>query len=101
MKVKLIKCLILTSIIASAVLQMPTYFIPLLILDTVVPLKQFLTNNHQLVVPVTTFLLLISFGIGLPPAKGLFPQFSSIDADDVEEQFRGLGYEEFYYNKGL
>jgi hypothetical protein len=54
-----------------------------------------------LVVPVTTFLLLISFGIGLPAAVGLFPQVSSIDAEDAEEQFRGLGYEEFYYNKGL
>ena len=80
---------------------MPTYFIPPLILDTVVPLKQFLTDNPQLVVPVTTFLLLISFGIGLPAAVGLFPQVSSIDAEDAEEQFRGLGYEEFYYNKGL
>ncbi|KAL7432867.1 hypothetical protein ACHAXM_003289 [Skeletonema potamos] len=86
---------------SRAVLQMPTYFIPPLILDTVTPLKQFLMDNPAMVVPVTTFLLLVSFGIGLPAAVGLFPQVSSIKAEDVEEKFRGLGFEEFYYNKGL
>lgn len=86
---------------SRAVLQMPTYFIPPLLLDTVTPLKQFLIDNSLMVVPVTTFLLLVSFGIGLPAAVGLFPQVSSIKVEDVEEKFRGLGYEEFYYNKGL
>lgn len=86
---------------SRAVLQMPTYFIPPLLLDTVTPLKQFLMDHSLMVVPVTTFLLLVSFGIGLPAAVGLFPQVSSIKAEDVEEKFRGLGYEEFYYNKGL
>lgn len=86
---------------SRAVLQMPTYFIPPLLLDTVTPLKQFLMDNSLMVVPVTTFLLLVSFGIGLPAAVGLFPQVSSITAEDVEEKFRDLGYDEFYYNKGL
>jgi hypothetical protein len=86
---------------SRAVLQMPTYFIPPLILDTFTPLKQFLMDNPAMVVPVTTFLLLVSFGIGLPAAVGLFPQVSSIKSEDVEEKFRGLGYEEFFYNKGL
>mmetsp|Transcript_37609 Transcript_37609/g.81198 ORF Transcript_37609/g.81198 Transcript_37609/m.81198 type:complete len:475 (-) Transcript_37609:27-1451(-) len=86
---------------SRAILQMPTYFIPPLILETVVPLKHFLSDNPLMVVPITTFLLLISFGIGLPCAVGIFPQVSSIKADEVEEKFRGLGYTEFYYNKGL
>jgi hypothetical protein len=86
---------------SRAVLQMPTYFIPPLILDTVTPLKQFLVDNPVMVVPVTTFLLLVSFGIGLPAAVGLFPQVSSISTKDVEEKFQGLGYEELFYNKGL
>ncbi len=86
---------------SRAVLQMPTYFIPPLILDTVTPLKQFLVDNPAMVVPVTTFLLLVSFGIGLPAAVGLFPQVSSINTKDVEEKFQGLGYEELFYNKGL
>ena len=86
---------------SRAVLQMPTYFIPPLILDTVTPLKQFLVDNPAMVVPVTTFLLLVSFGIGLPAAVGLFPQVSSINTKDVEEKFQGLGYEVLFYNKGL
>lgn len=86
---------------SRAVLQMPTYFIPPLILDTVAPLKQFMADYPTFIVPITTFLLLVSFGIGLPAAVGIFPQISCIKADEVEEQFQELGYDEFYYNKGL
>ena len=86
---------------SRAILQMPTYFIPPLILDTVTPLKVYLAENPLMVVPVTTFLLLVSFGIGLPCAVGLFPQISSIEVEEVEEPFRELGYDRFYYNKGL
>lgn len=86
---------------SRAILQMPTYFFPPLILNNVAPLKQFLMDNPAMVVPVTTLLLLVSFGIGLPAAVCLFPQVSSVKAEDVEGKFRGLGYEEFYYNKGL
>jgi hypothetical protein len=86
---------------SRAILQMPTYFIPPLILDTVTPLKGYLAENPLMVVPVTTFLLLVSFGIGLPCAVGLFPQISSIEAEEAEEPFRELGYDRFYYNKGL
>jgi len=86
---------------SRAVLQMPTYLIPPLILDAVAPLKEYLAEHPALVVPVTTFLLLVSFGIGLPLAVGIFPQLSRVGVDDVEDKFRGLGYDEFYYNKGL
>jgi hypothetical protein len=86
---------------SRAILQMPTYFIPPLILDTVAPLKHYLAENPLMTVPVTTFLLLVSFGIGLPCAVGLFPQVSTIGAEDAEEKFRRLGFDKFYYNKGL
>ena len=86
---------------SRAVLQMPTYFIPPLILDTVAPLKQFMADYPTFIVPITTFLLLVSFGIGLPAAVGIFPQISCVKADEVEKQFQELGYDEFYYNKGL
>jgi hypothetical protein len=59
-------------------------------------------------VPITTFLLLTSFGIGLPATVAMFPQISSVDAKDVEERFQHLRdpqtnkpYDVFYYNKGL
>ena len=86
-----------------AVLQMPTYFIPPLLLETdLTPLKDYITvENPSLTVPITTFLLLISFGIGLPMTVALFPQRASIGTEDVEERYQNLGYDEFYYNKGL
>ena len=59
-------------------------------------------------VPLTTYLLLVSFGIGLPATVGIFPQISQIPAANVEERFQYLRdphtqqpYTVFYYNKGL
>lgn len=86
---------------SRAVLQMPTYFIPSLILNTVEPLKNFLTESPSAVVPITTFLLLLSFGAGLPCAVGMFPQMSKIGAEEAESKFQDLGFDEFYFNKGL
>jgi hypothetical protein len=86
---------------SRAILQMPTYFIPPLILDTVEPIKHYMCENPTTVVPITTFLLLVSFGVGLPCAVGMFPQMSKIRAIDVESKFRDLGPDEFYFNKGL
>lgn len=84
---------------SRAVLQMPTYMIPPLLLETV--LKPCLVDHPSMTVPMTTFVLLISFGIGLPCAIGIFPQMSTIEEHAAEEKYRGLGYEKFYYNKGL
>jgi hypothetical protein len=86
---------------SRAVLQMPTYFIPPLLLDTVAPLKQYMCENPSMVVPITTFMLTLSFGVGLPCAVGMFPQMSKIRAVDVESKYHGLDDEEFYFNKGL
>ena len=59
-------------------------------------------------VPLTTYLVLTSFGIGLPATVAIFPQISEIPAQDVEERFQHLRnpetqkpYNVFYYNKGL
>ena len=92
---------VLFTTATRAVLQTPTYFIPPLLLETITPLKSFMAENPIMIVPITTFLLLISFGIGLPCTVGLFPQISRIKTEDVEEKYQGLGYDELYYNKGL
>ena len=84
-----------------AVLQMPTYFIPPLLLETITPLKIYMAENPSMVVPITTFLLLISFGIGLPATVGLSPQMARIRVEEVEQKYQNLGYDELYYNKGL
>ena len=86
---------------SRAILQIPTFFIPPLVLESLPPLQQYIQSNPSSEVPITTFLLLLSFGIGLPAVIGLLPQFSKISVEDVEEKYANLGYEEFYYDKGL
>ena len=93
---------------SRAILQAPVYFVPPLLLAVVGPLKQYLLQKPQLTVPVTTYLLLTSFGVGLPATTAIFPQKSQIAATDVEERFQHLRdpltqqpYQVFYYNKGL
>lgn len=93
---------------SRAILQMPTFFIPPLLLGTVEPLKQLLMDNPSLGLPVTTYLLLVVFGVGLPAAVGFFPQMSKLDAADVEPKYQDLvdpltnaPYTHFTFNKGL
>jgi sideroflexin-5 len=93
---------------SRALLQAPVYFLPPLLLSTLGPLSRLLLIQPQLTVPVTTFLLLTSFGIGLPATVAMFPQISMIRASAVEPAFQSLinpqtqkPYTHFYYNKGL
>lgn len=75
---------------------------------TVPYLKNAVAANPAIAVPLTTYLLLLSFGVGLPGAIAYFPQFGEILASELEEPFRavrkpGTGelIEKFWYNKGL
>jgi tricarboxylate carrier len=92
---------------SRALLQAPVYFLPPVLLS-LGALKPYLTKNPTATVPITTFLLLASFGVGLPATVAIFPQISEISADQVENKFQHLRdpktdkpYEVFYYNKGL
>jgi hypothetical protein len=96
-----------TTTASRAILQAPVYFVPPVLLS-LGPIRRFLTTYPVCTVPVTTFLLLVSFGVGLPFAVAIFPQISEIRAADVEERFHHLTdpvtqkpYKVFYYNKGL
>ena len=86
---------------SRAILQLPTFVIPPLILDTVAPLKDYMSLNPSSDVPITTFLLLITFSVGLPCVVGILPQMSKISVEDAESKYNDLGYKEFYYDKGL
>lgn len=93
---------------SRAILQAPVYFLPPFLLGAVGPLSRWLLVHPQMTVPVTTFLLLTSFGIGLPATVAMFPQISTISASAVEPNFTQLvnprtqqPYTQFYYNKGL
>jgi sideroflexin-5 len=81
---------------SRALLQAPALFVPPVLLAAVPT------------VPLTTYLLLVSFGIGLPATVAIFPQISALPATAVEERFQLLRdpatdkpYDLFYYNKGL
>jgi hypothetical protein len=92
---------------SRAILQAPVYFLPPLLL-LLGPLKRYLSKHPTMHVPVTTYLLLCAFGLGLPATVAIFPQISEIPAVSVEDRFRHLRnpktnqpYPVFYYNKGL
>jgi hypothetical protein len=95
-----------STTLSRAILPVPVCFIPPLLM---IPLqKNFLKNNPSLAVPITTYVLLTSFGIGLPFTIALFPQIAEIDASEVEAKFHHLRdpetdapYKVYYYNKGL
>lgn len=98
---------VVSTTASRAILQAPVYFLPPVLLG-VGPLRRYLVKSPQMAVPITTFLLLVSFGVGLPATIAIFPQISEIDANDVEEKFQHLRdpvtqqpYQKFYYNKGL
>jgi len=87
--------------------QAPVYFLPPVLMTAIPPLRNALMKNPRLNVPVTTLLLLIAFGAGLPATVALFPQISAIAVEDVEEEFqkflrdKGDKRKFLYYDKGL
>jgi hypothetical protein len=72
------------------------------------PIRNYIVKNPAMAVPVTTYVLMNTFGIGLPFTVAIFPQMAEIDASQVEDKFKHLRnpktkkpYEVYYYNKGL
>lgn len=97
-----------STTLSRAILQAPVYFLPPVLLSVVPPIRHLLARHPGLTVPVTTYLLLVSFGIGLPATVAIFPQMAELPADQVEEKFQHLRHGEtnepyatYYYNKGL
>lgn len=96
-----------STTLSRALLQAPVYFLPPLLVANG-PLKRVATKHPMLTIPITTYLLLVSFGVGLPATVAIFPQIAEISPNDVEEKFRHLRHHKtqqphqvFYYNKGL
>ena len=96
-----------STTISRAMLQAPVYFLPPLFVSAG-PIKHYLTKSPAMAVPVTTYVLMLCFGVGLPCTVAFFPQIAKIDANDVEDKFKHLRnpktnkpYEVYYYNKGL
>jgi hypothetical protein len=83
------------------------YFFPPLLLQ-LPAVRRHLQQHPARTVPVTTFFLLICFGVGLPASVAVFPQIAAISAKDCEAPYQhlrsaktGEPYEVYYYNKGL
>jgi tricarboxylate carrier len=91
---------------SRCLLQAPVYLVPPLLLQ-LPAVKRHLESYPARAVPVTTFFLLVCFGIGLPASVAVFPQIASIPAEDCEPPYRhlrnarGEPHRVFYYNKGL
>ena len=97
-----------STTISRAILQAPVYFVPPVLMGVLPPFQKLVQNNPRTRVPLTTFLLLCSFGIGLPVSTALFPQIAEMKADEAEPKYQHLvdpstqqPYKVFYYNKGL
>lgn len=96
-----------STTLSRALLQAPVYFLPPLLLGAG-PLARYVAKRPSARVPLTTFLLLTSFGLGLPATVAIFPQITTIEADQVEPDYQHLQnpstqrpYTVYYYNKGL
>jgi hypothetical protein len=97
-----------STVVSRAILPAPVLLGPPVIMALVPPIRNYLAKHPTMILPVTTYLLLTSFGIGLPLTIAIFPRMATISANAVEEKFRHLvnpttqqPYQVFYYDKGL
>jgi len=98
-----------STTLSRALLQAPVYFLPPVLMGAIPLVKNALLRNPAMRVPVTTYLLLVCFGIGLPASVAIFPQMGEIKVEDAEEKYHklqdekngGKPYEVLFYNKGL
>jgi len=92
---------------SRALLQAPVYFLPPVLIGVIPTFQRMIQRNPSISVPLTTYLLLVSFGLGLPASTALFPKIGEIPVHSVEEKFQGLRgkdgvpYDTLYYDKGL
>lgn len=97
-----------STTLSRAILQAPVYFFPSLLIGCFPPLQNLIAKHPRARVPLTTFMVLVSFGLGLPATIAIFPQVSEIRNREAEPKYHHLldpstqkPYEVFYYNKGL
>ena len=89
--------------ISRAVLPIPCFALPPLVMTLLERVPAF-ARRPRLHLPVLGVVSCVSFGLGLPVAIALFPQFAEIEARRVEAELRAkLASEDqvLIYNKGL
>ena len=92
---------------SRAILNIPVLLVPPVLLSSVPLFRNAIARNPAMTVPVTVYVLLTCFGIGLPAACAVFPQIVEVSTKDLEEKFHNLydangeKVEKIYFNKGL
>jgi len=97
---------LLETAISRALLPIPCFAVPPLVMTLLERLPAF-ARRPRLHIPVLGVVSCLSFGLGLPVAIALFPQFAEIDKERLEPELRakldgmGGGHGRVIYNKGL
>ena len=98
---------VISTTMSRALLQAPVYFLPPILMSTFPPIKNAIARSPILSIPITTYLVLVCFGLGLPASVAIFPQMGEIKVEEAEKVYQNLRDEEgkprsvLYYNKGL
>jgi len=92
---------------SRAIVNIPVLLMPPVILTNVPFLRNAIARSPALTIPLTVYVLLTCFGIGLPAACAVFPQITEVSTDDLENKFHNLydangnKVDKLYFNKGL
>ena len=63
------------------------------LLATVPALKRAVARHGAAAaLPITTYLLMVCFGLGLPAVVGIYPQYGTIEASKLEVEFQQVPY---------
>jgi sideroflexin-5 len=95
-----------STVMSRAILQVPAVLAPAVF--TAIPaISSLIAANPVLNLPITTFICLTCFGVGLPFSLALFPSLVEVGTEKLEEPFRNLKDKDgnirktVFYNKGL
>ncbi|XP_068182124.1 sideroflexin-5b isoform X1 [Antennarius striatus] len=92
---------IMETAFTRVVLPMPIFVLPPIIMSYLERLR-FLQSNRRLMLPIHSFVCLVTFGLSLPVAISLFPQMSQIEASRLEPEIAmATDCKIVTYNKGL
>lgn len=96
---------VMETVYSRALLQIPVFLIPAVFMS--LPPIVAVTASASVAIPLSTLVTMIAFGLGLPAATAVFPQYGNMDTADLEDQFRSLTDDQgqpiktVWYNKGL
>nr|XP_046262521.1 sideroflexin-5b isoform X1 [Scatophagus argus] len=92
---------IMETAFTRVVLPMPIFVLPPIIMSYLERLR-LLQSNRRLLLPVHSFVCLVTFGLSLPVAISLFPQMSQIEVSRLEPEIAmATDCKMVTYNKGL